>query len=244
MGIQSVRQKNLTTLAVSGEPASDLPELLQNYLDDPRIDPHPLGLVDMDAHRDTLLQWLPNVIRADPLPHARWAQTSSSEVLALCGVKLSVQRLENCRKAYGLPSPYERSRGSMDNQFATFLNVNVDTGLAIIPWQQHVGDAYICMSDGSPFPKSAAFFLWDWLNVVMDIYGGSLDNATRITRIQRSFRMRLTKQCESWRRGDEDEDRRAFLDVNPQLAPTAAEAAQEAEEAAAALAWAERLGVE
>ena len=74
-----------------------------------------------------------------PLDHALWARVQRSPLLHKCGVRLALQRVER---------PHARDRTSMQNQLATFLMLDTDTGFAPPHWQDGIGDVYIYRAPG------------------------------------------------------------------------------------------------
>ena len=94
-----------------------------------------------------------------------------SPLLHKCGELLSIQRVER---------PHSRERASMDNQLATYLMIDTESGFAPPEWQSGIGDVYLYRAGGGPpGPPLAATdftaqpvhltldevgFMWDWIN--------------------------------------------------------------------------------
>ena len=76
-----------------------------------------------------------------PLEHAAFARVQRSPLLAKLGERLSIQRVEVPHSRRGM-NP-RTNRGTMDNQLATMLMIDVDSGFAPMEWQNGVGDTYI-----------------------------------------------------------------------------------------------------
>mmetsp|Transcript_29864 Transcript_29864/g.99034 ORF Transcript_29864/g.99034 Transcript_29864/m.99034 type:complete len:417 (+) Transcript_29864:65-1315(+) len=75
-----------------------------------------------------------------PLRHARWGRVQRSPLLAKCGVRLAIQRVER---------PNGRARASMQNKLATFLMIDTESGFAPPHWQDGIGDTYIYRAPGA-----------------------------------------------------------------------------------------------
>ena len=93
-----------------------------------------------------------------------------SPLLHKCGELLTIQRVER---------PHSRERASMDNQLATYLMIDTESGFAPPEWQSGIGDVYLYRAGGPPGPPLAATdftaqpvhltldevgFMWDWIN--------------------------------------------------------------------------------
>ena len=99
----------------------------------------------------------------EPLRHAAWARVQRSPLLAKCGVRLAIQRVER---------PHSRDRKSMQNQLATFLMIDTESGMAPPHWQDGVGDTYIYKGPGGSegmgnlehLDMVELGFVWDYIN--------------------------------------------------------------------------------
>ena len=93
-----------------------------------------------------------------------------SPLLHKCGELLTIQRVER---------PHSRERASMDNQLATYLMIDTESGFAPPEWQSGIGDVYLYRAGGPPGPPLAVTdftaqpvhltldevaFMWDWIN--------------------------------------------------------------------------------
>ena len=104
---------------------------------------------------------------AMPLDHAAWARVQRSPVLAVCGVRLAIQRVEH---------PNSRDRKSMQNQLATFLMIDTKSGFtpgfAPPHWQDGIGDTFIYKAPGASdgmgnlehLDMDELGFMWDYIN--------------------------------------------------------------------------------
>ena len=98
-----------------------------------------------------------------PLGHAVWARVQRSPLLAKCGVRLAIQRVER---------PHSRDRMSMQNQLATFLMIDTESGMAPPHWQDGIGDTYIYKGPGASdgmgklehLDTVELGFVWDYIN--------------------------------------------------------------------------------
>ena len=68
-----------------------------------------------------------------------------SPLLHKCGELLTIQRVER---------PHARERASMDNQLATYLMIDTESGFAPPEWQSGIGDVYLYRAGGPPGPPS------------------------------------------------------------------------------------------
>ena len=100
---------------------------------------------------------------AMPLNHAIFARVQRSPLLAECGVRLAIQRVER---------PHSRDRQSMQNQLATYLMIDTESGFAPPQWQDGIGDVYIykapAKDDGMGNLQHLDIrelgFMWDYIN--------------------------------------------------------------------------------
>ena len=98
-----------------------------------------------------------------PLGHAAWGRVQRSPLLAKCGVRLAIQRVER---------PHSRDRKSMQNQLATFLMIDTQSGMAPPHWQDGIGDTYIYKGPGGEDGMGSLEhldmvelgFVWDYIN--------------------------------------------------------------------------------
>ena len=101
-----------------------------------------------------------------PLEHVVWAAVTRSPLLAECGVQLVLQRAE---------MPRTRALDAMQNQLATMLMMNPDSGFAPSEWQDGIGDIYLYKAalgyqahgralDVGHLSLAEVGFLWHWTN--------------------------------------------------------------------------------
>ena len=101
-----------------------------------------------------LLTW------SQPLPSAQWANVERPELMSMLGVPLAVQRLE---------VPSSRGRREMQNQQATLLMIDIETGVAAPHWQDGVGEVlvYRCPAPSTSAITVEHLTVWD-----MDVVSG------------------------------------------------------------------------
>lgn len=98
-----------------------------------------------------------------PLGHAAWARVQRSPLLAKCGVRLAIQRVER---------PHSRKRQSMKKQLATFLMIDNQSCMAPMHWQDGIDDTYMYKCPGASdgmgnlehLDMVELGFVWDYIN--------------------------------------------------------------------------------
>lgn len=66
-----------------------------------------------------------------------------------------------------------------DNQFATYIMIQPDSGFALPMWQQDAGEVILVRKDLQDTTVNHAWDLWDYFNVVLDAWGDA-DAATKV----------------------------------------------------------------
>ena len=91
---------------------------------------------------------------------AKWAYVVRSPLLAKCGVRLAVQRVEK---------PNSRDRSAMQNTLSTMIMLDTENGFAPAEWQSGIGDVYLYRGphyeedtgDLQHFDTIEAAFIWE-----------------------------------------------------------------------------------
>ena len=92
---------------------------------------------------------------------AKWASVVRSPLLAKCGVRLAIQRVEK---------PNSRDRHAMQNTLSTMIMLDTESGFAPNEWQSGIGDVYLYRGphyeedtgDLQHFDTIEAAFIWDY----------------------------------------------------------------------------------
>lgn len=106
----------------------------------------------------------PLIMWSQPLPSARWANVERPELMTMLGVPLAVQRLE---------APSSRGRLEMQNQQATLLMIDPETGMAHPHWQDGVGEVLVYRC---PTPSTSAVTVGHLTVFDMDIVSSFIDD--------------------------------------------------------------------
>ncbi|KAL0071139.1 hypothetical protein AAF712_001698 [Marasmius tenuissimus] len=97
--------------------------------------------------------------------HPVWTKGSVSPVSQIVGVPLLIYReLEELE----LESPNDPNR---DNQAATFLMIDPQTGFASPRWQKNVGPVTVARGDHKPLSKIALEMIWMYCDRILDVFG-------------------------------------------------------------------------
>ena len=97
---------------------------------------------------------------------AKWAYVVRSPLLAKCGVRLAVQRVEKPRD----PLFDAANRFAMQNTLSTMIMLDTESGFAPNEWQSGIGDVYLYRGphyeedtgDLQHFDTIEAAFIWDY----------------------------------------------------------------------------------
>jgi hypothetical protein len=59
----------------------------------------------------------------------------------------------------------------LDNQIATYLNIDADSGFAPPAWQSHVGTVLVARKDRKPLLPQHVEGVWMYCNYILDVFG-------------------------------------------------------------------------
>ena len=141
--------------------------------------------------------WSATTIPAD---HPVFSQTVPP-VPALIEVPLVLYRV-------GTASAY---RADLDNQIATYLNIDADSGFAPPAWQSHVGTVIAARKDKKPLLTHHLEGLWMYCDRILDYFGEG-EGAPRRMYNRQAFQVWWNNYCEEQKRyrsgkgGDQDID--------------------------------------
>ena len=129
-----------------------------------------------------------------PLDNAVWARVDRSPLLAKCGVRLAIQRVERANA---------RGRRAMQNQLATFLMLETESGIAPPSWQHGIGDTYIYKCPGAEegmgnlehLHMDELGFIWEFINGELGC-GEHVSNASAAKYRSQLARYRIRNQRE------------------------------------------------
>jgi hypothetical protein len=63
------------------------------------------------------------------------------------------------------------NRADLDNQIATYLNIDADTGFAPPAWQSHVGTVVVARKDKKPLLPTHLEGVWMYCDRILDLFG-------------------------------------------------------------------------
>ena len=99
------------------------------------------------------------------------------------------------------------NRADLDNQIATYLNINPESGFAPSEWQSHVGTVIVARKDKKPFLPKHLEGVWMYCDRILDLFGDG-DIPRRLYNRQ-AFQKWWKGYCEeqkSFRSGDGGEE--------------------------------------
>ena len=122
--------------------------------------------MDQQMEEEERAQLQPLLTWSQPLTSARWANVELPELMTMLGVPLAMQRLE---------APGSRERIAMQNQQATYMMIDPETGLAHPHWQHSIGEVlvYRCPTPSTNEVMVGHLTLFD-MDVVMEFISGEL----------------------------------------------------------------------
>ena len=122
--------------------------------------------MDQQMEEEERAQLQPLLTWSQPLISARWANVELPELMTMLGVPLAMQRLE---------APGSRERIAMQNQQATYMMIDPETGLAHPHWQHSIGEVlvYRCPTPSTNEVMVGHLTLFD-MDVVMEFISGEL----------------------------------------------------------------------
>jgi hypothetical protein len=71
-------------------------------------------------------------------------------------------------------------RAGLENQFATYLNINEDSGFAPPYWQSFVGTIIIARKDRKPLLPQHFEGVWEYCSLILDLFGDGDGAPTRL----------------------------------------------------------------
>ncbi|KAH0600504.1 hypothetical protein MHUMG1_01501 [Metarhizium humberi] len=114
-------------------------------------------IVRCDSEKRRLPPWSATTIPAD---HAVFSQ-QVPPVPGLISIPLVLHRM-------GTKSA---NRADLDNQIATYLNIDSDSGFAPPTWQSHVGTVLVARKDRRPLLPQHLEGVWMYCDYILDIFG-------------------------------------------------------------------------
>jgi hypothetical protein len=63
------------------------------------------------------------------------------------------------------------NRADLDNQIATYLNIDSDCGFAPPTWQSHVGTVLVARKDRKPLLPQHLEGVWMYCDYILDVFG-------------------------------------------------------------------------
>ncbi|KAM4064313.1 putative ectomycorrhiza-upregulated zf-mynd domain-containing protein [Hirsutella rhossiliensis] len=152
----------------------------------PPIDYSKWDNIDTDSEPETSPQQAPAAkpTRRPRMPRRRWSVPS---VPALIEVPLVLYRT-------GTQSVNE---ADLDNQIATYLNIDADSGFAPPEWQSQVGTVVVARKDRRPFYPQHLEGVWMFCDHILDLFGEG-DGPPRWLYSRQAF--------EKWWGGERDPD--------------------------------------
>lgn len=95
-----------------------------------------------------------------PIDHPVFSQPVAplSEII---GIPLGIHRV----------GTLSSNRPDLDNQIITYLNVNLDSGLAPMEWQSHIGTVVVARKDKKPFLPHHLEGVWMYADYILDLFG-------------------------------------------------------------------------
>jgi len=98
-----------------------------------------------------------------PAHHSVFSQTVPP-IPELIEVPLVIHRV-------GTQSTQSTRRADLDNQIATYLNIDEDTGFAPPYWQSYVGTVIVARKDRKPLLPQHLEAVWEYCNHILDLFG-------------------------------------------------------------------------
>ncbi|KAH8654885.1 hypothetical protein BGZ61DRAFT_571138 [Ilyonectria robusta] len=89
------------------------------------------------------------------------------------------------------------NQADLDNQIATYLNIDADSGFALPEWQSHVGTIVVARKDRKSLLPQHLEGVWMYCDRILDLFGEG-EGAPRMLYSQKAF--------EDWWTGEEDAD--------------------------------------
>ncbi|KAH6847643.1 hypothetical protein B0I37DRAFT_148660 [Chaetomium sp. MPI-CAGE-AT-0009] len=123
-------------------------------------------IVRCDAEKIRSPPWWATTIPAD---HPVFSQ-AVLPIPGLIGVPLAMHRV-GTRSA---------NRADLDNQIATYLNIDPDSGFAPQAWQSHVGTVVVARKDKKPLLPHHLEGVWMYCDRILDLFGEGEGAPTRL----------------------------------------------------------------
>lgn len=114
-------------------------------------------IIPCKAEQHKFLPWSATTIPAD---HPVFSQSVPS-VPALIEVPLVLHRV----------GTQSANRADLDNQIATYLNIDADSGFAPPMWQSHVGTIVVARKDRKPLLPQHLEGVWMYCDRILDLFG-------------------------------------------------------------------------
>ncbi|KAH8656307.1 hypothetical protein BGZ61DRAFT_372603, partial [Ilyonectria robusta] len=103
------------------------------------------------------------------------------------------------------------NQADLDNQIATYLNIDADSGFALPEWQSHVGTIVVARKDRKSLLPQHLEGVWMYCDRILDLFGEG-EGAPRMLYSQKAFEDWWTGYCEEQKQfrlgkgGEEDAD--------------------------------------
>jgi hypothetical protein len=103
------------------------------------------------------------------------------------------------------------NRADLDNQIATYLNIDADSGFAPPAWQSHVGTIIVARKDRKPLLPQHLEGVWMYCDRILDLFGEG-EGAPRTLYNRQAFEKWWKRYCEEQKQfrfgkgGEEDPD--------------------------------------
>ncbi|KAL6406250.1 hypothetical protein AUP68_10420 [Ilyonectria robusta] len=171
---------------------------------------------------------------ASPLTSAQIASGSIQAVIVRCEVEKrkfppwSTIRITEDHPVFSRPVPdvprlievpvvlyrvgtQSSNQADLDNQIATYLNIDADTGFALPEWQSHVGTIVVARKDRKSLLPQHLEGVWMYCDRILDLFGEG-EGAPRMLYSRKAFGDWWTGYCEEQKKfrpgkgGEEDAD--------------------------------------
>ena len=154
-------------------------------------------IVRCDGERRKFMPWSATTIPSD---HPVFSQPVPP-VPGLIGVPLVLYRV----------GTRSTNQAELDNQIATYINIDAESGFAPPEWQSYVGTVIAARKDKKPLPPQHLEGVWMYCDYILDVFGEG-EGAPRRLYNRQAFEEWWERYCEDQKenrsgiRGEQDPD--------------------------------------